>query len=152
MVPVIRQQEMTDCGAAALAMVLSYWNIHATLEDVGRECPTIPEKGIRAKDLRDYARAYGLRSYLVHGCWEDLQNELGLGHPLIVGLVKPWGDSIITHYEVVVGVNPELDSVVMIDPSRGWCQTTKTAFCREWDLAGYLTLVFFREDPVEAKR
>jgi ABC-type bacteriocin/lantibiotic exporter with double-glycine peptidase domain len=146
-VPVILQQDMTDCGAASLAMVLSHWGLGATLEDVTRNCPMIPEKGIRAKDLRDYARSRGLRSYLIHGCWEDLQKELDLGHPLIVGLLKPDGSGIITHYEVVAAVHPELQSVVTIDPSRGWCRSVKSAFCTEWELAGFLTLVFFRDEP-----
>jgi ABC-type bacteriocin/lantibiotic exporter with double-glycine peptidase domain len=146
-VPVVLQQEMTDCGAASLAMVLSHWKLGATLEDVARECPMIPEKGIRAKDLRDYARSRGLRSYLIHGCCEDLEKELALGRPLIVGLVKPDGSGIITHYEVVAAVHPELELVVTIDPSRGWCKNSRSAFCREWELAGFLTLVFFRDDP-----
>jgi ABC-type bacteriocin/lantibiotic exporter with double-glycine peptidase domain len=146
-VPVVLQQEMTDCGAASLAMVLSHWKLGATLEDVTRKCPMIPEKGVRAKDLRDYARSCGLRSYLIHGCWEDLQKEIGKGRPVIVGLVKPDGTGIITHYEVVAAVHPESESVVMIDPARGWCRTSKTAFCREWEPAGFLTLVFFRDDP-----
>jgi ABC-type bacteriocin/lantibiotic exporter with double-glycine peptidase domain len=150
-VPVVLQQEMTDCGAASLAMVLSYWKLGATLEDVTRKCPMIPEKGIRAKDLRDYARSCGLRSYLIHGCWEDLQKEVGLGRPLIVGLVKPDGDGIITHYEVVAAVNPELQSVVTIDPARGWCKSARSAFCKEWELAGFLTLVFFPDDPSQPK-
>jgi ABC-type bacteriocin/lantibiotic exporter with double-glycine peptidase domain len=146
-VPVVLQQEMTDCGAASLAMVLSHWKLGATLEDVTSKCPMIPEKGIRAKDLRDYARSRGLRSYLIHGCWEDLEKEAGLGRPLIVGLVKPDGSGIITHYEVVAAVNPELQSVVTIDPARGWCKRERSAFCKEWELAGFLTLVFFRDDP-----
>src|SRR5476651_369831 len=94
-VPVILQKEQTDCGAAALAMALSYWKVGGTLDDVLRHCPMIPEKGIRAKDLRDYAKSCGLQSYLIHGCWEDLGKELGLGHPLIVGFVKPDGKGII---------------------------------------------------------
>jgi ABC-type bacteriocin/lantibiotic exporter with double-glycine peptidase domain len=146
-VPVVLQEEMTDCGAASLAMVLSHWKLGTTLEDVTRKCPMIPEKGIRAKDLRDYAKACGLRSYLIHGRWEDLQKEVGLGRPLIVGLVKPDGSGIITHYEVVAAIHPELQSIVTIDPARGWCRNSRSAFCREWEPAGFLTLVFLREDP-----
>lgn len=146
-VPVVFQEEMTDCGAASLAMVLSHWKLGTTLEEVARKCPMIPEKGIRAKDLRDYARGCGLKSYLIHGCWEDLQKEIGLGRPLIVGLVKPDGNAIITHYEVVTAVHPESESIVTIDPSRGFCKISRSSFCKEWEPAGYLTLVIFRDDP-----
>lgn len=150
-VPVVLQEEMTDCGAASLAMILSHWKVGATLEEVTRKCPMIPEKGIRAKDLRDYAKSCGLRSYLIHGCWEDLEKELGLGRPVIVGLVKPDGNAIITHYEVVAGIHPESESVVTIDPSRGFCKLSRSSFCKEWDPAGYLTLVFFKDDPSQSE-
>jgi len=150
-VPVILQREKTDCGAASLTMVLSHLEVGATMDDVVRNCPAVPEKGIRAKDLRDYARACGLQSYLIHGCWEDLGKELGKGHPVIVGLVKPDGGGIMTHYEVVVAVHPELKSVVTLDPARGWCRTSQSGFSKEWEPAGFLTLVFFRGDSSEPK-
>jgi len=150
-VPVILQKEKTDCGAASLAMVLSHWKIDAPLDEVVRHCPLIAEQGIRAKDLRDYARSCGLQSYLIHGCWEDLGKEVGQDHPLIVGLVKPDGSGIITHYEVVVAVQPETNSVVTLDPARGWSLTSRSGFCKEWEPAGFLTLVFFRGDPPSPK-
>lgn len=146
-VPVILQQEKTDCGAASLSMVLAHWNVGTTLEDVVHRCPMIPGKGIRAKDLRDYAKSCGLESYLIHGCWEDLGREIGRGHPVIVGLVKPDGNSIMTHYEVVVAIHLESQSVVALDPARGWCRTSMGDFCKEWEPAGFLTLVFFPGDP-----
>jgi ABC-type bacteriocin/lantibiotic exporter with double-glycine peptidase domain len=146
-VPVILQQEKTDCGAASLSMVLSHWNIGATLDEVVRQCTLVPERGIRAKDLRDYARSCGLQSYLIHGCWEDLGKEVGLDHPVIVGLVKSDGSNFVTHYEVVVAIHPELKSVVTLDPARGWSLNSMSGFCKEWEPAGFLTLVFFRGDP-----
>jgi len=146
-VPVVLQREKTDCGAAALSMVLSRWEVGVTMDDVSRHCPSVPEQGIRAKDLRDYARAQGLRSYLIHGCWEDLEKEVGLGRPVIVGLVKRDGSGAVTHYEVVVAVHPERKDVVTVDPARGWCRNSMSGFCREWEPAGFLTLVFFRDPP-----
>ena len=150
-VPVIFQQEKTDCGAASLSMVLSHWDICATLDEVLHHCPMVPEQGIRAKDLRDYARSCGLQSYLIHGCWEDLGKEVALDHPVIVGLVKRDGSAIITHYEVVVAVHPELKSVVTLDPARGWSLNSMSGFCKEWEPAGFLTLVFFPGDPPQPK-
>lgn len=149
-VPVTLQKEKTDCGAASLAMVLAHWNVPAGSDDVIRNCPMIPEKGIRAKDLRAYARSFGLECYLIHGCWEDLEKEIGRGHPVIVGLVKADGSAIMTHYEVVVAVHPELKSVVTLDPARGWCEISRSGFCKQWEPAGFLTLVIFRGGP-EAK-
>ena len=80
-------------------MVLTYWDIAMTNEEVSKSCPTIGAEGTRAKDLRDFARAQGLKSYLIHGCWEDLVREIGLTHPVMVGLVKSNRNGAVTHWE-----------------------------------------------------
>jgi len=143
-VPVVRQREAADCGTAALQMVLSYWKIPISESDLDRFCPALPGKGTRAGDLRDFARKEGLESYLIHGEWDDLRRELAKGHPVIVGLVKRHASGALTHYEVVVAVHPERGLVVTHDPAAGWQQNSLSGFRKEWDPAGYLTLVCFR--------
>src|SRR5438105_5629831 len=64
-VPVVLQKEQTDCGAAALSMVLTYWKIPTSMHEVTASCPLIPDMGIKARDLRDLARKQGLQSFLI---------------------------------------------------------------------------------------
>ena len=127
-------------------MVVTYWNIPLSMDEVAKACPLVPESGIKAKDLRDLARKQGLQAYLFHGQWEDLEHEVGLGHPVIVGLVKPYLTGPLTHYEVVVAVHPEQKSVVTLDPGNGWRRNSLEGFRKEWEPAGFLTMVFFREE------
>ena len=147
-IPAMLQKETTDCGAASLSMVLTHWDICMTMDDVTRNCPAIPEQGIQAKDLRDFARGQGLQSYLIHGSWEDLEKEIDQGHPVIVGLVKPARGGAVTHYEVVVAIHPGLRSVVTLDPAAGWRLNSKSGFQKEWEPAGFLTLVFSRGECI----
>jgi ABC-type bacteriocin/lantibiotic exporter with double-glycine peptidase domain len=145
-VPVSLQRRSTDCGTAALSMVLAYWQVPLDDTDLSASGLLVPGKGARAKDLRDFARRKGLESFLIHGEWEDLLKEISRGHPVIVGLVKPADSGAVTHYEVVVAVHPDRGIVVTHDPAAGWQQNSRSGFRKEWDPAGYLTLVFYRAD------
>jgi hypothetical protein len=142
--PLELQKSTEDCGTAALAMVLEYWQIPMTPEEWETSSLLIAGKGSRARDLRDLARKKGLQAFLIHGRWEDLRNEVDRGHPVIVGLVKPSNSGAVTHYEVVVAVHPEREIIVTHDPAHGRRQNSLSGFRKEWDPAGYLTLVFFR--------
>ncbi len=77
-VPPIRQETMEDCGVAAIAMVMAYWKHPVSREQILEACPVKPGEGIRAADLREFAKRSGLDSYLVHGEWQDFQVELDL--------------------------------------------------------------------------
>jgi ABC-type bacteriocin/lantibiotic exporter with double-glycine peptidase domain len=127
-------------------MVLTFWQVPASEKELADSCPSLPGQGIRARDLRDMARKQGLHSYLIHATWEDLKTEVSLSHPLIVGLVKPTAGGGLTHYEVVVAVHPEKRIVVTQDPAKAWRQYPWEGFRKEWEPAGFLTLVFSRED------
>jgi ABC-type bacteriocin/lantibiotic exporter with double-glycine peptidase domain len=149
-VPVTLQKESVDCGRASLAMVLAHWNVTLDAAELASSAPLIAGKGTSAKDLRDFARKKGLEAYLIHARVEDLRRELSNGHPVIVGLVKFAPSGVVTHYEVVVALNPDQGIVVTHDPANGWRQNTLEGFRKEWDPAGYLALVFVRRDPPPA--
>jgi ABC-type bacteriocin/lantibiotic exporter with double-glycine peptidase domain len=141
----IRYQAQTtdkDCGAAALAMVLTYWGRPSTPEEIAAACP-LSEEGSRAGNLRDLVRARGLKGYLIHGNLDDLSNELGRRRPVIVGLVKPYINGGLTHYEVVVAVHPQKNLVATLDPARGPRQNTFGGFLEEWEAARRLTLIVY---------
>lgn len=151
-VPVILQQSDEDCGAAALAMALAHWHVPSSLEDVTRDCPPVPGEGIKAGVLRTCARDKGLQSFLVHGSFADFEKELTRGRPVIVGLVKPYVNGGLTHFEVVVGVHPRREIVVTLDPAHGWRQNGYEGFLTEWEPAGRLTLVLLKTSPAPSSR
>ncbi len=152
-VPLLLQEAEEDCGAAALAMALRHWQVPISLEEVVRACPPEPGRGIKAGVLRDYAHSKGLRAFLFHGRLADFERELSQGRPVIVGLVKPYVNGGLTHFEVVVGIHPEKEMVVTLDPARGWARNDYSGFLAEWDPASHLTLAILRprESPSTPK-
>ena len=140
-VPVIRQESSEDCGAAALSMVLTYWKVPTSIDDVLKTCNVAPGRGIMAGELRDFARLKGMKAYLIQGELADLKRELSQGRPVLVGRVKPYRSGALTHYEVVVGLHPGKGLILTIDPANGWRQNSLEDFLGQWGAAGRLTLV-----------
>jgi ABC-type bacteriocin/lantibiotic exporter with double-glycine peptidase domain len=145
--PLVRQRSDEDCGAAALSMALSRWGERAGPEEIVRACPPLPGRGIRAGDLRDFARKRGLRAFVFEGRPEDLERELSRGRPLIVGLVKTAGAAAWTHYELAVAVREVDGGVATLDPALGARRYTRDEFFRLWDPAGRPLLLLYREGP-----
>ncbi len=145
-VPFLHQRAESDCGAAAVAMVVSYWTSVAPAELAAKLQPA-PARGLKAGVLRDFATRHGLASFLVHGQLDDLAHELESGRPVLVGLVKPQRKGVLTHYEVVVAYHPGRALVVTLDPSEGWRQNSVPGFLAEWQPAGNLALVVSAAEP-----
>ena len=146
-VPFVAQRGDDDCGPAALAMVLARLGQPVTLAEVAAaEPPT--GGGVRAGDLRDFARRRGLEAFVVPGTFDDLFWELSHGRPVLVGLAKPMtGGRALAHYEVVVAINRRARQVLTLDPGRGLRENTLEGFAREWAPTGRVTLIAFRPLP-----
>lgn len=144
-VPLERQNGEADCGAAAIAMVVAYWQ-GGDPDAIAGELRPAPERGIAAGRLRDLARRRGLAAFIVRGELGDLEREIRAGRPVLVGLVKPHGRRALTHYEVVVGLHRDKKLIVTLDPAFGWRQNEIAAFLREWSPSKRLALVVSARD------
>jgi ABC-type bacteriocin/lantibiotic exporter with double-glycine peptidase domain len=143
-VPYYGQSGDRDCGAAALAMVLRYWQVPVTPQEIAAAHHTGDRRGLRAGELREFARARGLEAFLVIGDAADLRTELAHGRPLIVGLGKRHGRHTLAHYEVLVGLHRDGDRVLTLDPAHGLRENSREGFAAEWAAAQQLALVIFR--------
>jgi len=150
-VPFIAQQSDSDCGPAALAMVLAHFGVPASLAEVVAADPP-RDGGVRAGDLRDLARAKGLSAFVVAGTFADLFEQLGHGRPVLVGLAKPMtGGRALAHYEVVVAIDRRDHRLLTLDPARGLSENSLEDFAREWAPTGQVTLIVFRPASVDRK-
>ncbi|HXU82987.1 MAG TPA: papain-like cysteine protease family protein [Polyangia bacterium] len=145
-VPFFQQGGELDCGPAALAMVLRYWGVPVTPDQIASAHPQSRARGLRAGELRSFARGRGLEAFLVAGQPADLRAELESGRPLIVGLGKPHFPQRLAHYEVLIGLHPD-GRVLTLDPAHGWRVNTVQGFVEEWASAQQLALVIFRRTP-----
>jgi predicted double-glycine peptidase len=112
----IRQKERYDCGAGALAIVLTYWGRPTTQDEVLRDVlKTVPVSlGIMAKDLRDYARSLGFEAFVLAMSPGELREQIDKGRPVIVCRKVIGG---VNHYEVVVGYDAAAERFFVADPA-----------------------------------
>lgn len=140
--PVVLQQNRTDCGLAALAMVAGAWGQQWTLTELQQSLPATAD-GVRLGALRDYARSHGLIAYAVKGTHKDLMFELERRRPVMLGLLLPFEkNKALAHYEVAIAIDPRDGTVVTLDPATGkYMRRTRETLEREWKPSGYATLV-----------
>jgi ABC-type bacteriocin/lantibiotic exporter with double-glycine peptidase domain len=87
--------------------------------------------GIYASKLENYLKQHGFRTFVLNGTWQDLQDQLQKGRPLIVAL-KPAGGNAL-HYLVVAGINPKQNVVMVNDPAeRKLLKQDRTTFEKDW--------------------
>jgi ABC-type bacteriocin/lantibiotic exporter with double-glycine peptidase domain len=150
-VPFVAQRSDSDCGPAALAMVLGHFGVTSSLAEVVAADPP-RDGGVRAGDLRDLARAKGLSAFVVAGTFADLFEQLGRGRPVLVGLAKPiTGGRALAHYEVVVAIDRRDHRLLTLDPARGMSENSLEGFAREWAPTGQVTLIVFRPGSGDRK-
>ncbi len=147
-VPLIRQRSDADCGSAAAAMVLAHWSAPTTVAELDAHDPFAAAHGWRAGQLRALLRARGFDAFVISGRLEDLAHEIRQGRPVVVGVVKRYGnDRAIAHYQVVIGVNPARGRILTLDPADGWRENTLEGFDSEWGLSDRTTLVVLPRAP-----
>lgn len=142
-VPDVRQVARVDCGAAALTMILRYWGLPVIRDEVIAASPQTPDQGIRAADLREFARRQGLQAFLIRGQQADLEREIHRHHPVLVGVMKRYIFRNYPHYEAVVGINRQQQRILTLDPAHGLRTNSQSGFTTEWAKSGHVTLVIF---------
>lgn len=105
-IPEIRQQSVTECGAACLAMVLGYHGKHVPLDEVRRVAGP-GRDGMNALSILQVAEAFGLRG---RGLKVDIEDLIYLD----LGAILHWDFS---HYVVFAGLRRQ--GVEIIDPANG---------------------------------
>ncbi len=130
-------------------MVMQYWSresghpagVEADVETIQRALYSPKGHGIYASDLEHYFEQQGFQTFAFRGEWQDLQQHLEEGRPLIVALKPRSGDSSL-HYVVVTGLDRDNRLVLVNDPAqRKLLKQDQSAFEREWSAAGKWTLL-----------
>ena len=137
-VPYVPQQKDT-CGAAALSMVLQYWGVAVSHDEVADELLQPELRGIAGSRLDDFASARGMTAVAHAGDIDHLRDHVARGRPLIVAWAMGRGRY---HDVVVIGVDDARRRVVLHDPARGAARAIGLdTFRRRWEGAGYWTLL-----------
>jgi ABC-type bacteriocin/lantibiotic exporter with double-glycine peptidase domain len=134
------QRSESDCGAAAIGMVVGFWT-RTPPDTIAATLRPAPAAGIKAARLREVARSRSLAAFVIAGEVADLERELTAGRPILVGMVKPHRKEQLNHYEVVIALHRERRLVITLDPAEGLRQNTLEGFVAEWQATGKVTLV-----------
>lgn len=137
-VPFVAQPK-DGCGAASISMVMEYWaEQEHTGAPVASQVTAIQQQifsprrhGITSDAMVGYLRQNGYVVFAFSGTWNDLEQQIGKGRPLIVAL-RPRGQSEL-HYVVIDGVDPVHGVVTMNDPAERKLLTQERAgFEKDW--------------------
>jgi len=118
-VPVVIQLEVLECGAAALTMVLAYYEKYIPLEQVRADCG-VSRDGSNAKNILKAARSYGLKAHGYRYENPQILREQGQ-FPCIIH----WN---FNHFVVLCGFKK--DKAVINDPAKGTYSVTMDTFDR----------------------
>ncbi|HXA07379.1 MAG TPA: C39 family peptidase [Bryobacteraceae bacterium] len=145
-VPFVKQ-EANGCGAAAIAMVMHYWSRpDADPHKIYQSLYSREVDGIRGRDLDRFLRESGFHTFAFRGEWQDLEQHLAKGRPLIVCLRE--GRAGPLHYVVVAGVDTTQNLVLINDPARRkLLKVERVVFEKDWTTAGRWTLLAVPQQP-----
>lgn len=146
-VPFVAQQK-DGCGAAAIAMVMQYWQHHdaqpvtesAEYVSIDRALHSKAAHGIFASDMVRYFEQNGFRAFAFAGSSADLEQHLAKGRPIIAALKPGAGEPL--HYVVVAGIDPASHAILLNDPAqRKLLKEDNDRFEHEWGAAGHWMLL-----------
>ena len=138
----VQQQGRTDCGSAALAMVMAHHDSTITPAMVRQQVGAGDTlTGVSAGRLREVAQAHGLDAFLIQGTLEDLEHELRQGRPVLVGVRRVVGNLGFPHFAVVAGIDSVDRQILTADPEAGWTRQSFGEFQERWQPAQNLALV-----------
>ena len=137
-VPFVHQPR-EGCGAASISMVIAYWNGQpgsrpnpaGEVAAIQRLLYSPKEHGIAASSMVEYFQQHGFQAFALSGTWDDLEQHLRKGRPLIAAL-RSSGQSQF-HYVVIDGIDPVHSMIMLNDPAeRKLLTEERAAFEKDW--------------------
>jgi ABC-type bacteriocin/lantibiotic exporter with double-glycine peptidase domain len=143
-------QEKNGCGAAVIAMVMTYWQreqgkpTDIDAKAIHLELYSEDARGVYASAMERYFRNQGFRTFAFKGAWGDLNSHLQKGRPLIVALRSGRDD---LHYVVATGLDSQQNLLLKHDPAgRKLMKQHRAKFESQWRGANNWTLLALPDD------
>ena len=144
LVPFVPQGK-DSCGAAALTMVMRFWNVPADQDAIARELVEPDLHGIRGSSLEAFAKKRGLLAVAHEGDLAQLQDYVSKGRPMIVTL-----DAGKKRFHDVVVIGFEDGNAIVHDPAEGAARSIPLATLeKRWAVAGHFALLVLPQGPKE---
>jgi len=138
----IKQQDITDCGAACLASVASFFNLQLSIASI-RQMASTDKKGTNVLGMVTAAEKLG---FVAKGVKGDRNSLSKIPLPTIAHVIVK---NTFSHFLVIYKVKK--DTVEYMDPGDGQMHRVSIdKFCETW--TGYLILIMPGEDFKEGNR
>lgn len=124
-VPLIKQHEAKDCGAACLSMILEYYGKKIPFAAVS-EAIKVDRQGANLYGLHDGAAQFGLDATILEGSAQDFIQEVRSGQIKLPSIVRIVNRFAMEHYIVVTKIKG--NKVHYCDPGEGRCTLTLDHF------------------------
>ena len=127
----VKQRDITDCGAACLASVASFYNVRLPVSRI-RQFAGTDKKGTNVLGLIEAATKMGFLAKGVRGDWDSL---FKIPKPSIAHIIV---NKVLLHYVVIVRTNEKY--IEIMDPADGELhKRSHEDFKKEW--TGVLVLI-----------
>ena len=124
-----------QCGPAALAGVLRFWNKQVAMPELKQEIYRSSLKGSLSIDLLLAAQDHGMSAQLLDGDLAQVKKELDAGHPLIAFINQGLRFLPVGHYLVVTGYDARRHGLYVNSDVRKNAFMTDASFERQWGRA-----------------
>ena len=131
--PEVPQDDMYDCGLAAISSLCGYYGIEIPASQRAELAKQAARhEGLSGTELREALESVGMEAYLFEGRIREgttsLQDNILARRPMLV-LIDLGGAK---HYSLVVGFDPDADSLVLLDPRLSMIVMTTASFEERW--------------------
>ncbi len=140
--PLVAQNELHECGLAAVASLCGFYQVaipEATRQELVRVAAE--REGLSGAELRTALECLGFEVYVFEGTFDRSPTgvlfHVEQGRPLLVMT----GEDDVNHYSLLIGHDPELGNVVLLDPLRGRVLLPDEVFQRLWGAVRHFTLL-----------
>jgi ABC-type bacteriocin/lantibiotic exporter with double-glycine peptidase domain len=150
--PLVRQDELHECGLSAISALCQYWNVsipaEARIELAQRAAA---EEGLSGAELRAALESFGMEVFLFRGTID--RTETGLyghvdeGRPLVVMLSLGEAGN---HYCLLLGYDEPRRMIALLDPARGEVLRSLDTFEKAWRDCDRFTLLALPESDETA--
>jgi ABC-type bacteriocin/lantibiotic exporter with double-glycine peptidase domain len=140
--PLVEQDQLNECGLAALSSLCGFYQVaipEAERQQLAQRAAE--EKGLTGAELREALQRLGFEVWIFEGSFDrtptGVLHHVEQGRPLLV--MTDENDQ--NHYCLLIGHDPELGNVVLLDPRRGRVLLPDETFEQQWSAVRHFTLL-----------
>lgn len=140
--PLVEQDELHECGLAAISSLCGFYGVAIPEAERQALAKQAEEKaGLSGAELRSALQSLGFEVWIFEGSFDrtptGVLHHVEQGRPLLVMT----SESDLNHYCLLIGHDPELGNVVLLDPRRGRVLLPDQTFEQQWSAVRRFTLL-----------